>query len=175
MSCCACARRCEHEPHHKHIVCLTHVALRWKPMPRTLAILLALSTACSQPVHIVAAPASQPASQPSSQPAIAPVYPLGLLRPLDQARPNGDQVITRAALEALATHTIEQRARADKQLAACTARERTADDQRDAATAQAQQSAWKATWVPVFTGVGGAAVSAIVVTLIEWALGAAKR
>lgn len=140
-------------------------------MPRTLAILLALSTACSHPVHIVASPASLPASQPTSQPASAPAYPVGLLRPLDPARPNGDQVITRAALEALDTHTIEQRAREEKKLAACTARERTADDQRDAATAQAQQSAWKATWVPVFTGVGGAAISAAAVTLIEWALG----
>lgn len=178
MSCCACARKCDHQPEHKHNVCLTHAALKWRPMPRTLAILLALSTACSQPVHVVAAPAILPASMPASQPASMPArvapYPVGLFRPLDPVRPNGDQVITRAALEALATHTIEQRAREEKKLAACTARERTADDQRDAATAQAQQSAWKATWVPIFTGIGGAAVSAVAVTLIEWALGSLK-
>jgi hypothetical protein len=145
-------------------------------MPRTLAILLALSTACTQPVHIVAAPApaSQPASMPASQPASAPVYPVGLLRPLDQQRPNGDQVITRAGLEALATRTIEQRAREEKKLAACTAREQTANDQRDAATAQAQESAWKATFIPIVTAVGGAAVAAVVETLVVWALGSLK-
>jgi hypothetical protein len=123
--------------------------------------------ACSTHLAPVAAPASMPASQPASAPVDPP-------EGLFVEQPNGDSCMTRASLQTLTAHIIRQRATSDKKLADCSAREFTAKNHRSVADANAAQSAWRAQWVPVLTGIGGAAFAAVVETLVIWGLDEVK-
>ena len=163
MKCCHC-HGCDHPPEHRHGICLSCAALRKAP------IVLFLLMAC----HPALAPIAAPASRPASQPASAPVNPPGIFTPLDPAQPNGDQRITRAGMEVLAAHLVHHRALADKQIADANARTQSANDERDVANAAASESAWKTTWVPILTAVGGAAFAALVETFVVWGLNEVK-
>jgi hypothetical protein len=161
MKCCHC-NGCDHPPDQKHGICLSCAALRKAPL------LFVLLFACSVHASPVAAPASQPSTQPASAPIVNP--PEGIFTPLDPSKPNGDQRITRAGMEILAAHIVRERAAADKKIATANARAEVADEQRDVSDANAAQSAWKATWMPIITGVLGAAAAAGIETFVVWGL-----
>ncbi len=165
MKCCHC-HGCDHPPEHRHGICLNCAALRKAP------IVLFLLMAChSAPVPVVA-PSSQPApTLASSQPSNPPD---GIFVPIDPKQPDGDMRVTRVGLEILTAHFVHQRADADKKAAELLARAQTADHERDVANAAAAESAWKTTWVPILTAVGGAAFAALVETFVVWGLNEVK-
>lgn len=102
---------------------------------------------------------------------VAEVLPAGLFQKL----PNGDLSITRPHLEALTAHVVHARSMAAAEIADSNARERIANDQRDAANAEVQQADWKAKWVPVLAAVGGATFATVVIVVVEFVAGWVKR